>query len=150
MKKIDLGQTMSILANIGVIVGIVFLVIELRQNNSLMEAESRAAAFSHRLVSINKLTESEIAQVLAKVAEGEELSIAEQLQLRGFHALVMESWEWTYEESQHGLAEISGTEIASVRRAFRTIPGLVEYWDSEQRSAPAEFRQWFDENIAAE
>ncbi len=33
MKKLDLGQTITILANVGVIAGIVFLGYELRQNN---------------------------------------------------------------------------------------------------------------------
>ena len=41
--KIDLGQAIAILANIGVIAGIVFLAAELQQNNELMEAEARAA-----------------------------------------------------------------------------------------------------------
>ena len=35
MTKIDLGRTISILANIGVIAGIVFLGLELQQNNVL-------------------------------------------------------------------------------------------------------------------
>lgn len=33
MKKIDVGQTIAILANMGVLVGIVFLAIEIRQAN---------------------------------------------------------------------------------------------------------------------
>jgi len=33
MKKIDAGQTMAILANLGVLVGIVFLAIQIRQAN---------------------------------------------------------------------------------------------------------------------
>ena len=40
MKKLDLGQTVSILANLGVIAGIVFLGIEIRQNNYLLETQS--------------------------------------------------------------------------------------------------------------
>jgi len=32
MKKIDLGQTIQTLANLGVIAGIVFLAMELQQN----------------------------------------------------------------------------------------------------------------------
>ena len=35
MKKIDLGQAVSILANVGVLAGILFLAVELRQNNEL-------------------------------------------------------------------------------------------------------------------
>lgn len=40
MKKIDLGQAVGILANIGVIAGIIFLVFELQQNNKLLRAEA--------------------------------------------------------------------------------------------------------------
>jgi len=43
MRKIDFGQTVSALANLGVIAGIVFLALELRQNNELLEMESRLA-----------------------------------------------------------------------------------------------------------
>jgi len=39
MKKIDLGQTITILANIGVIAGIVFLGYELRQNTGAIKLE---------------------------------------------------------------------------------------------------------------
>ena len=38
MKKPDLGQTITIFANLGVIAGIVFLGIELQQNNELLTA----------------------------------------------------------------------------------------------------------------
>ena len=39
MKKIDLGQSITMLANIGVIAGIVFLAVELQQNNELLRVE---------------------------------------------------------------------------------------------------------------
>ena len=41
MKNIDLGQTIGILANLGVIAGIVFLAVELQQNNKLLGAQAR-------------------------------------------------------------------------------------------------------------
>ncbi len=37
MKKIDLGQTISILANFGVIAGIVFLGLEIRQSTAVAQ-----------------------------------------------------------------------------------------------------------------
>jgi hypothetical protein len=40
MKKIDLGQTIAILANVGVIAGIAFLAFELRQNTQAVELAS--------------------------------------------------------------------------------------------------------------
>lgn len=41
MKKIDVRQTVTILANLDVIAGIVFLAFELRQNNEFLAAQAR-------------------------------------------------------------------------------------------------------------
>ncbi len=41
MKKIDLGQTIQMLGNFGVILGILLLVYELNQNRQMMEAQTR-------------------------------------------------------------------------------------------------------------
>jgi hypothetical protein len=40
MKKIDLNQSISILANLGVIVGLIFLTYEVRQNTAQMRADA--------------------------------------------------------------------------------------------------------------
>ncbi len=44
MKKIDLGQILGILANVGVIAGIVFLAVEIRQNTESLDESRRLAA----------------------------------------------------------------------------------------------------------
>ena len=49
MKKIDLGQTSAVLANIGVSAGVVFLAIEVRQNNTELSAQSRFNYYQNRL-----------------------------------------------------------------------------------------------------
>lgn len=41
MKKTDIRQTISVLANVGVLVGILLLVYELAQNRQLMRAQTR-------------------------------------------------------------------------------------------------------------
>jgi hypothetical protein len=41
LKKIDLGQTIMILANVGEIAGIVFLAFELQQNNEALDLQAR-------------------------------------------------------------------------------------------------------------
>ncbi len=54
MKKISLGQTITILANIGVIAGIVFLRFEMRQNT--IAVKSTAAQGIHdQIVSIQSM-----------------------------------------------------------------------------------------------
>jgi hypothetical protein len=54
MKKIDIGQTIGILANRGVIAGIVFLTIEINQNSEALESEARY----NRLMIENELYDS--------------------------------------------------------------------------------------------
>lgn len=46
MKQDDVVQTIGVLANVGVLAGIVFLAIEIRQNTSAQFAESRQAVLS--------------------------------------------------------------------------------------------------------
>ena len=41
MKKIDLGQTIGIVANVGVIAGLLLLAFELNQNREITEAQTR-------------------------------------------------------------------------------------------------------------
>lgn len=47
MKKFDLGQTIGILANIGVLAGIIFLAIEVSQQNTINLLTGRDAAVEH-------------------------------------------------------------------------------------------------------
>ena len=41
MKKLDFGQTLQLLGNLGIIVGILLLVYELNQNRHMMMAQTR-------------------------------------------------------------------------------------------------------------
>jgi hypothetical protein len=41
MKKVDIGQVIAVTANMGVIAGIVFLALELQQNNRFLSAQAQ-------------------------------------------------------------------------------------------------------------
>jgi len=51
MKKVDIGQTITIVANVGVIAGIIFLGVELSQNSETarLQAAQSYANLSHEL-----------------------------------------------------------------------------------------------------
>ncbi len=99
MKRIELGQAISIVANIGVIAGIVFLGIELRQNNELMAAQARQASFeNNRQFAENLFENPNLAEILAKVETGEETSPAEDIQLYGVGLYTLRSFEFAYRE----------------------------------------------------
>ena len=48
MKKFDLGQTTTVIANVGVIAGLLFLAVQLRQNNDLLGIELRNATLDRQ------------------------------------------------------------------------------------------------------
>ncbi len=75
MKKIDLGQTLGLLANVGVVVGIIFLVVEIQQNTRTAEFN----AYQSLIAQINSLSQMNITspQVDNQVAYLAELSTAE-------------------------------------------------------------------------
>ena len=78
------NQIMGVFANVGVLLGIIFLAIELQQNNALMETRARAefadrATATLTLMAVNP----QLAEVLAKPVS--ELSAGEKkVNERGF------------------------------------------------------------------
>jgi hypothetical protein len=48
MKQIDYGQAAQVLANVGVLAGIIFLAFELQQNNELLNMQIRATTLEQR------------------------------------------------------------------------------------------------------
>ena len=79
MKKLDLGQTITILANVGVIAGIVFLAIELRQNNRLLVAEAEFNQLQHlQDIGMVLFENPEVADMYTRALDGDELDRVEQ------------------------------------------------------------------------
>ena len=79
MKKIDLGQTITILANLGVIGGILLLAYELRQNNAFMGAQARFNRLSINVDQYSsRIVDAGLTEVHLKARQGERLSPVEQ------------------------------------------------------------------------
>ena len=86
MEKIGLGQTVSILANIGVIAGIIFLALELRQNtdavraNTYQELNAVVQAFNSMFIA-----NPEVSEFFVKTADIDyDLQPEEAMRLRAF------------------------------------------------------------------
>ena len=95
MKKPDLGQTISILANVGVIAGIVFLGFELRQNQQMMMAQTRneIARLDIELQQVNR--EVNQASLIVRAAAGEQMTDVESFQLNRWADVTLMHWENT-------------------------------------------------------
>jgi hypothetical protein len=149
MKKIDLAQSIGLIANIGVLAGIVFLGIELQQNNELLAAQGRAARAEVAQGLFLRLMENPgLARATAKAMSEEELDGDEMLVLRSFHSYILTSWQYTFGEYQRGL--IDELPINPWRNLFRGIPGLAEYWrQNAAGNMDQNFMKFMSENIAS-
>jgi hypothetical protein len=138
LKKFDIFQTITILANIGVIAGIVFLAIEVRQNQaSLDEANriNRAASLRTAVEHFNDFRMSlasneELSGIWSKGKAGLELSAAETQRFESVCQTVL----WTYvmmHEQYRSLeqeAHLQGPVI-SIRRDLQN-PAIRSCWEN--------------------
>jgi len=97
MKRIDLGQTVTILANLGVLIGILLLVYELGQNREMVRAQTRSSV-AEMLINLLALEVGDpgIAEIQVKVGSGEPLTPVEMERFQ-----VLQWAYWRYRENVH-------------------------------------------------
>ena len=147
MKKIRLGETLAILANVGVIGGILLLVYELRQNNDLMAAEAR---FNRLTMAVDSWRfnagNGDLAELRAKARNGEALSDAERWRVDGSIMAIFVMLDWTFRELQGDSSEMS--QVRQVQQYnFANDVSYSEIWEDRKTSFDPEFVQWMQENV---
>ena len=150
MKKIETGQLASLIANIGVIFGILLLAYELNQNNELMEAEARLnrtilAIDAWRATSENP----ELTDFREKEKRGEPLNNAETRQIDAAVMSVFVTIEWAFGELPRDSSEVN--QIREVQRYnFANSPEYNRVWQARKRSFDPEFVQWMEDNVVSQ
>ena len=141
MKKLELGQTITILANLGVIAGIVFLGLELRQNNELMESEARFNRLNLQLGSVNLIVEHpDLAELIVRSQNDGDLTPAETYRLESYWSRLFSNMQWSYLEAYDDIPLETWRRI--FRRAF-----VQAYWENRKTDFSPEFAQFVDENV---
>ena len=148
MKKIDLGQGIAIVANLGVIVGIVLLTIELNQNNALLRNEARYNLHAARTNEIEmSVLDPELGELWFKASEGEELTGAERRRMESMLLGRFVRWEWYYEQYRNGLIAEEVLPIAAWRNVFSEGAIIAEIWSKQKGLLTPSFVQWMEQNV---
>lgn len=153
MKKIDLGQTITILANVGVIAGLLLLVFELRQNSEALGLQARLERENTlRQGLTRRLNNSDLVRAAAKAIEQEELSLEEELLLEDYNRGAMVDWWLAYRQVQDGALDEAALPVTLWSTVFRegtAFPRMDESWTEFKRLFPqeVEYIQWFEENV---
>lgn len=152
MKKLDLGQTVNTLANLGVIAGIIFLVIEMQQNNALLANQARSELADRRARFIEMMIQyPDVSELLTKVANGQELTTAEQLRFDQLGRRLFASWESQFLEVEQGTVPLDSLPIRQWRVIFfGTRPPdfhLQAAWEGYRQEAMPRFAEFVETNI---
>jgi len=98
-----LNEWLALIANVAVVGGIVFLAVEISQNNELLRSESRQALVANDLLSLAQGIEN--ADVYVKLISNEEMSAEEQLRLSFIFTLDLRNREFEYLQYVNGLLD---------------------------------------------
>jgi len=137
MKKLDFGQTIAVIANIGVIAGIAFLALELRQNSQQLATQSYQS-----WVAVNAQINiaSSTGETAGIIAAGNRDSTNLTEETFTTHALIQLSL-FQMAQAAHYLhrqgALDSALYEAEMNRVagFLSYPGVRQWWDAGGRSA---------------
>ena len=103
MNSSKLNEWLTLIANVAVVCGIIFLAIEIRQNNELLRSESRQALITNDVASLAANFSN--ADVFAKLVSGSEMSAEDQLRLSFMFALDLRNREFEYFQYINGLLD---------------------------------------------
>ena len=130
MKKIDLGQTIQMLGNLGVVLGILLLVYELNQNRDMMRAQIRNEIATSLSGALPAATDAELADALFRSDSGGELTGVEGYRTRLANEILFRYWEnahYQYRQGMYDDIEFLGHESA-IAASINGSPRLTRFW----------------------
>lgn len=146
MKKIDLAQTLAILANVGVIAGIAFLAFELRQNTQAVElASAQSYLTGGSELDLRIATDTNLASLLIKGDSQQPLDAVEALQQERFIYAVFRQWETAQYLNSIGALDQSLwlAYRQEIKKLLLRSKSMQEYW----RANSASFTPAFDREM---
>ena len=127
MESDKLNKWLTLGANLGVVIGLIFLAIEVRQNNENLATQVRATAFFGMAETWNMVAENpELAAAIQKDMDKGELTPTEQNQLFAYWVRVFLTLQWEYNELPE---EEFNQRLPFQRRAFLDSPSLAIAWE---------------------
>ncbi len=149
MKKIDFSKTAGMLANIGVLIGIILLVYELNQNRDMMRAQIRNE-LARGLPDVLGITVSnkDLVDALVRANAGEQLTPTEAYRVGGLIELSFRYWENVHYQYRQGLYDES--EYSRHRDTMAAViagnPRMYAFW-CENRQLYSEPFMWFMDDL---
>ena len=149
MNMDRLNRWLTLAANLGVVSGILFLAIEVHQNNQQQMEQARFNYYQERAsFQWQWGTDSVTQEAIQKLNKGEKLSPLENARIGMQIRSVLTNWEYEYLEYQSGNITFEQLSVEGKRGLFAGFPDFaLELWKQQKKSAPPDFVKFMDEYI---
>ena len=143
------NRWITLVANVGVLAGIVFLAFEIRQNNELLSVQASYAQFNIVRERRTRLIENVggLADLVTRQTNGEELSETDFQRLLLNWLDIVDSWEWQYRENRAGRLPDDVMNIEDWQIALRLYPALREQYERTKPRRDQDFLRFMDERV---
>ena len=149
MRLDSLIKWLTLAANVGVLAGIVFLAIEIQQNNEQLDSQARWTR-AQNVSDVWQLvaTDENVISAYVKSQSNEELSSAEYFQLRSVAALTFTNGFAFYRDIVQERLDPEEL-ILSQSYTFEVNPLYHEFWDFHKPRFPEDFVAWYEANVVS-
>ena len=151
MKKIGTGRSLEILANLGVLAGIIFLAIEISQNTAMMEAEMNQSRTESAMSEAQALYNSDyLPEIFVAMRKGEPITDAQRERVTHWFRSFNRNLDNQLRQYRQGLLgdELPRSVREAVRGAVTQWPITREMWESTKQVYSDEYIRLVDEIIA--
>lgn len=140
MNMDKLNQWLTLVANVGVVVGIVFLAFEIRHNSNELATQIAMNGHQIRTNDIGRTAmDGGLAHALVKLRSDEQLTPTEEERLWAYFSVRFVNWE-----SEYGLGSLAEHgPIAS----FRRLPQSTRYFEEYRPFLNEQFVNYMDEFV---
>ena len=133
MDSDRLNRWLALGANLGVLIGIVLLVIELQQNREMMRAQTRNE-IAQGALSLLSLTANDqnLADIIVRSNNGDELTPSERFMYISRSESVFRHFENAHYQYRHGMFDEVEyqKQLYTQKLVISRNPGLIRYWCS--------------------
>ena len=151
MDTDKLNKWFSLIANIGVLAGIVFLAVELQQNNEILEAQARRDQLEFRSKGGAMLIANPgLAGIAYKARNGEELSPSEQFKFAQWTYQIFRAWEWQFTEYLEGMLTEDELPTVGWANQFKDYSLMRSNWYARKANLSPEFVQYIERNVVGQ
>jgi hypothetical protein len=148
MDTDKINRWLTLAANVGVLAGIIFLAMELQQNNEILSAQARRDQLDARSAAgALIIANADLSKITYKVSNGDKLTPYEEYRFGRWAYQVFRNWEWQYDEYLEGTLSEEDLPINGWVGQFRRFPMLQTVWGKRKANLSPEFVQFIDGNV---